>query len=141
MKRLAWLRLNADSVLISILVLLRGLDLIDPEKSDIVVALGYVPATFYFWTIMYVISGILMMIGLIKGWIGPELLGRFLVWLSFGWEVARSYIVLGSNLESESSLAIWILLTITFSARASMLLSKHGVTVVVAPRQNGHTHE
>ena len=133
-QRHAWLGLNADGVLLALLAFLTAADFFEPELSDMARALGYVPPTFYVWTTLYVVGGVLMLFGFACGQIGPELLGRvclilgvsvqtFRTWTAFGWDTVTWQILIAA-----------VIVTSLCVARARVL--RRGVVVVV-----GHSHE
>ncbi len=132
-QRHAWLGLNADGVLLAVLAFLTAADFFEPELSDLARALGYVPPTFYLWTTLYVVGGLLMLTGFYTGKIGPELLGRVCLILGVSVETFRTWTVFGWDAVTWHSLVAAIIVTILCAARARVL--RRGVVVVV-----GHSH-
>lgn len=129
---LAWVRLNADGVLLSLLALAAGLDLFHPQAEDLARALGFVPPTFYLWTAGYVTGGLLMLVGFFKRRIGPELAGRLVLCLSVGLETARTGAILGwaSSTMADRYVTVGIVVALC-AVRATALLSKDGLVVFV----------
>lgn len=136
--RFAWFRLNADGVLIALLGLVSGLDLLSPEREGIVRHLGYIPMTFYVWTVLLFVGGLLMLYGFIKHTMGAELLGRLLIILAILLQAVRYSVAAGlQDNETVRSYLIFIMVTLTFTARASALLSKSGLAVIIGGHDDG----
>lgn len=129
----AWLGLNADGVLLALLALLTAADFFEPELSDMARELGYVPPTFYLWTTLYVVGGLLMLVGFARGLIGAELLGRACLVLGVTVEAFRTWSVFGWATVTWQLLIVAVIVTSLCAARARVL--RRGVVVVV-----GHSH-
>ena len=133
-KRHAWLGLNADGVLLALLAFLTAADFFEPDLTDMARELGYVPPTFYLWTTLYVVGGLLMLAGFYTGKIGPELLGRVCLILGVGIQTFRTWTAFGWDTVTWQILIAAIIVTTLCAARARVL--RRGVVVVV-----GHSHE
>lgn len=135
--RFAWLRLNADGLLLALLALLSGLDLFAPQDQRISVKLGYIPTSLYAWTVLYLLSGLFMVYGFVRNNYGPELFGRFLLNSALLWETGRIAVAFGpaSHL-AVSRYLIFLALLGTTALRVSVLLSRSGVVLTVPARNS-----
>lgn len=135
MTRATWLRLNADGLLIATLGLQNGLEVFDPESEKINVALGFVPLGFYAWTTLYVVGGLLMVVGFAVHKASWELLGRFFLVSAFIWETWRFATVYG--LDSGIMTSKYFILSsliATSALRVTALLPKTPLFVVIPGR-------
>lgn len=134
----AWLRLNADGVLVGSLALLSASDLINPATADISMALGFVPPLIWLWTVMYVMGGLLMIVSFVRQSIGIEFSGRFLLFMGVVTETWRTATVLSWNHHEVIGLYVLnAILAIAFSLRVSTLLSRKGIVFKVGGFPDG----
>lgn len=135
--RLAWLRLNVDGVLIAVFGLIMASDVLSPHVQELVIANGsVVPATFWLWSALYVAAAVLMMVGFITHKIGPELAGRLVLCLGLALETARSLSILGVNDDTVTLAVITVAVSVLAAVRASVLLARDGLAVVI-PGKDG----
>lgn len=135
-KRGVWLRFNADGLLLTGLLFFSGLDVFTPHLSDVVEKTGDVPPSFYVWTTCYLAAAFLMLGGFVWQRIAPELLGRLLMCTGYLIETVRVGLEGGWLDAAElENLAIGVALTATSIIRASALLSRHGLIVVIGGRR------
>lgn len=135
MKPLAWARLNADGILLAVVCLAGALDVFHPNSTELARALGYVPPTFYFWSICYGTAGVL----LLGSFLGParfrlplELAGRLTLCVGFLIQVWRTGVILGwSTQEMVINYAVGFVLLVAAISRVSMLLDRRGVVVLI----------
>lgn len=136
--RLAWLRLNADGLLIALLGLVFGLfDILIPNHQALEAEIGHEPVTYWIWNGLYLIGGLVMLWGFFRQQIGPELLGRLFIGMGITVEMLRIGSAFGWHSEEVwSRYALWLIIAGLFTLRATALLAPRGVVVVV----NGHTN-
>lgn len=133
--RAAWLRINADGVLLAMLAFIAGIDLFDPQYSDIARDVGYVPPTFYLWTSCYFVGGALMLGGFIWQRMLPELAGRLLLCLGFLMETVRTASLIGwLHHDLLVNYLVGAVLITVCGIRAGALLSRKGLTIVIGGR-------
>lgn len=130
--RFAWLRLNADGLLLAGFALLSGFDLLNPELHDLAQAAGYVPWTFYLWSVLYILGGLGMVLGFYRHRMQPELAGRSLIACAGVMETWRTATILGWTDDTTVRLYVGLVFLLgTFALRASALLSKRGVAIII----------
>jgi hypothetical protein len=131
----SWIRLNGDGCIIALLCVLQIFDFIEPEKSDYVRQLGFVPINFYLWTGLYVLGGVV----LIAGFVAPadkkifvELAGRWIIGMAAGLQAWRTGEIFGyTTIEFYQTIIIFVGVCTFFFLRGSALMTKHGFTVVI----------
>jgi hypothetical protein len=133
--RLAWTRLNADGLLVAALAFVSSLDLLHPDASDLAQAAGYIPPSFYIWTVSYLLAGLALMAGFLGSpstRMPLELTGRLLLCIGYTLQTLRSGSILGWF--SEDMLIfylLWTVLVTVCALRVSLLLAPKGTVVVI----------
>lgn len=137
--RLAWAKMNADGMLLAALAFISSLDLFHPTASDLAQVAGYVPMSFYLWTACYLVAGCTLTGAFFVAparWRMPlEMSGRLLLCAGFALETWRTGTIIGWTApHMVESYFLAAVLFLTSAWRASLLLSRDGVVVVIGGR-------
>lgn len=133
-QRFAWARLNAYGLLIAGLVLLSAARVLQPGKTSVARVLGRVPEYQYVWLAGFGLAGLLMLYGLVRAKTGPEVLGLAIVVVSLSAQTVALIVNAGSD-ESWSAVAVWIVAVACIALRASVLLSRDGMSIIISGRE------
>jgi hypothetical protein len=134
--RLAWLRLNAYGLLLVGLTTMSILKVRTPEDSNVARAIGYVSAWQPFWTWGIFIAGLLLLYGFARSRTGPEVAGLVLLSASMTAQAAVAAEAIGPGRALDQLLA-WFVVVLCSALRASVLLSKDGLTFTIDGRHDG----
>ena len=133
----AWMRLNADTLLLAGLALFGGIsDLADPSRSDIVSDIGAVTPVHYMRSVGYVLAGLGILFGLARNNIRAEVLGRAVLIASLVVTSSRHGIVFGWTAgPTLSTYVLLVLVGFTTWLRLSILLGRQELHVTVPARE------
>lgn len=134
-ERRDWVKFNADGVLLAILAFIASFDLFEPDATDMARRLGYIPPSFYLWTILYVLGGCVLLVGFLgspRVRMPCELAGRLLLCVGVTIETWRTATIFGwLDSDTLAHYLIALVLVVLTIMRASLLLRKTGTVVVV----------
>lgn len=131
--RFAWTGLNSDGLFVGILAIYAGcFDLLDPNYIELAQKVGYQPPTYFVYNGLYIIGGCLMLLGFFRQHIGPEVLGRFTVWLGAIVESVRVTTAYGlASSQATERYVLFTMITLFFGLRIWVLLNPKGIAVVL----------
>lgn len=137
--RFAWARFNAYGILLAGLALLGAADLIDPGGTDLARLVGDVPVGQTIWIVGFTISGLLLMVGFMRGDRIAESLALLLLTLALIVQALVAFGYLGWSSYTLTRLALIGLVGFCAWARISVLWTREGLTVTIPPRDGTST--
>lgn len=138
-ERLAWLRLNAYGVLVAFLAVLSLTDLLHPGQAEFARIVGDIPPGQPLWTTGFIISGLLLLAGFVRGDRIAETLGLGLMTGGLVAQVITAYAYLGFTEFTTTRIALLIAVAMCLGARASVLWSKRGLIIHIPARGETET--
>ena len=136
-ERFAWLRLNAYGVLLAALCLLNLKALINPAGTEFAILVGDVPPGQAVWVTGFVIAGMLLLAGFIRGDRIAETLGLALIALGVVAQTIAAFARLGNTEFSNTQAMIVGVVGLCVWARCSALWSRRGLTIHIPARVPG----
>lgn len=131
----AWLRLNAYGVILAGLAVLSFADLLHPASTDLARLVNGVPPGQPVWLTGFVTSGILLLIGFVRGDRVAETLGLAVLDTALAAQAVVAYAFLGITEFTTTRLVILAILGLGTWARCSALWSKDGLTIHIPARK------
>lgn len=132
--RTAWLRLNAYGVILAGLAVLSFADLFHPASTDLARLINGVPPGQPVWLTGFVVAGVMLMIGFVRGDRVAESLGLALLNLALAAQAVVAYGYLGVTEFTSTRLVILGILLLGTWARCSALWSRDGMTIHIPAR-------
>jgi hypothetical protein len=129
--RLAWLRLNAYGLLLVGLLLLAATEVTEPRNSQVARVVAAVEILQPAWTLGYGLAGLLLLYGFFRARSGPEVLGLGIMLTAC--TVQTIVLSIGGAAHARDWF-VWVLVVAVVSLRASVLLSKDGLTFTIDGR-------
>lgn len=141
--RWAWARLNADTLFLGLLLAAAGLFALIAPGDEVTAAResagdgrAHYPL-FYVLAASYLIAGLLLVVGLIRGSLRIEVVARSLLVAGIILNVWRHIVWVGPGVSTWSQLALLAIVLVTSALRLSVLLNKAGLIITRPPVDEG----
>jgi hypothetical protein len=117
------------------LACLGAMDLINPGGTDFARLVGGVPPGQMWWTVGYVVGGLLMAYGFLRTDRVAETAGLVALTVCQLVQLAVAVRLLGFQQFTLTRIAVLVIVSICASARVSALWSRHGLTITIPARK------
>lgn len=132
--RLAWARLNADTLFLALLATFAGLfDLIEPTRDAVVVARDGALPLFHARAGGYVLAGLVLTVALLTASVRTEVIARCILVGAIALNIYRHVVWLGWETDTQSSLVLLAIVILTSGLRFSVLLDQHDLLLRRGP--------
>lgn len=137
-ERLAWARLNADTLLLALLCVYGGLfDLADTTRDAVVVARGFESPLFYVRAGGYALAGLVLTAALLWASVRAEVIARCVLIGAIALNVYRHAVWIGWETATQGQVVILIIVVLTSGLRFSVLLNSHDLLLRRGPTEGG----